>query len=48
MPRFAVGANCKFSLSVEADHADAAIEQAQKIPYSDWETAWAPIEADQE
>lgn len=48
MPHFIVRANCEFSLSVAADNADAAIEQAQKIPYSDWDTAWAPIDADQE
>jgi len=48
IPRFTVTTNCEFSLSVEADTADAAIEQAQKVPYSDWGTAWAPIEAEQE
>ena len=48
MPHFTVRTNGEFSLSVEADTADAAIEQAQKVPYSDWGTAWAPIEAEQE
>ena len=48
MPSFTVRTNCEFSLSVEADNAGAAIERAQKTPYSDWDTAWAPIEVDQE
>ncbi len=48
MPRFIVRTDCEFSLSIEADNADAAIEQARESPYSDWDTAWAPIEADQE
>jgi len=30
MPSFTVRTNCEFSLSIEADNADAAIEQAQK------------------
>lgn len=48
MPRFTVRTNCEFSLSIEADTADTAIEKAQNILYSEWDTAWAPIEADQE
>lgn len=46
MPRFVVRTNCEFSLSVEADNDDAAIRQAQEIPQSDWDTAWAPIGAE--
>jgi hypothetical protein len=48
MPCFIVRTNCEFSLSVDADNADAAIAQAQETPFSEWETAWAPIEADEE
>lgn len=48
MPRFTVRTNCEFSLSVDADNADAAIAQAQAVPFSEWDTAWAPIEADAE
>ena len=48
MPRFTVRTNCEFSLSIEADNADAALEQAQKVSYAHWDTAWAPIEAEQE
>src|SRR2546428_104972 len=35
-------------LPPRADNADAAIEQAQKKSYAHWDTAWAPIEAEQE
>jgi hypothetical protein len=48
MPRFTVRTNCEFSLSVEADNADAALKQAQQVRYSAWNTAWAPIEAEEE
>jgi hypothetical protein len=48
MPRLTVRTNCECSLSIEADDAEAAIEQAQEIPHSDWDKAWAPIEAAQE
>ncbi|MGH7307386.1 MAG: hypothetical protein ACREK6_01695 [Candidatus Rokuibacteriota bacterium] len=48
MPRFTVRTNCECSLSIEADDAEAAIEPAQETPYSDWDTAWAPIEAEEE
>lgn len=48
MPRFTVRTNCEFSLSLEADNAATAIARAQEIPFSDWDTAWAPIEAEQE
>jgi len=48
MPSSTGRTNCEFSLSIEADSADAAIEQVQKVPYGDWATAWAPIEAEQE
>jgi hypothetical protein len=48
MPRFTVRTNCEFSLSIEADNADAAIAQAHQLSYSDRDTAWAPIEAEEE
>ena len=48
MPSFTVRTTCEFSLSIVADSADAAIAQAQDVDYSDWDTAWAPIEAEEE
>jgi len=48
MPRFTVRTNCEFSLSVDADSADTAITQVQAVPFNDWDTAWAQIEADEE
>lgn len=42
MPRFTVRTNCEFSLSIEADNADAAAALAREVPDSGWDAAWGP------
>jgi len=49
-----VRTNCEYSLEVEVraldmdDAGEKAVTKAEKIPYAQWNQAWAPFEAEQE
>jgi len=48
MPTWVVRLNCEYSLEVEADTADEAMAEAEKLDVAEWEQAWSPIEAEEE
>ena len=45
--KYLVRDNCEYSLEVEAESAEKAMELASKIPHSDWSQAWAPREVEE-
>jgi hypothetical protein len=48
MPTWIVRTNCEYSLAIEAETAEEAMQQAEAVPYSEWGQAWAEYEAELE
>ena len=48
MPRFIVRTNCEYSLEVEAETPEKAMEKAQTQDIATWNQAWAPAEAEEQ
>ncbi len=45
--KYLVRTNCEYSILIEADDEDQAMEKAGHIEYKLWQEAWAPFEAEE-
>ena len=48
MPNWIVRLNCEYSIEIEADDADGAMDKSNKISLEDWNQAYSGIEAEEE
>ena len=46
MPKYLVRANCEYSMAVEADSEDEALEIACRTRLNEWDQAWSPDEVE--
>lgn len=46
MPRYLVRKNCEYSLEVEAENPDKALEEAGRHALEKWIEAWSPSEVE--
>jgi len=48
VPNFIVRLNCEYSIEIEAEDADGAMDKASEVDCADWNQAWSVIEAEEE
>lgn len=47
MANWIVRTNCEYSIFIEAATAEEAMQEAEGIPVSEWDKAWASYEAEE-
>lgn len=48
MPIFLVRKNCEWSVTVEADDEDLAMQIAENLPDDKWNESWSDIDAEEQ
>ena len=47
VPRFEIRKNCEYIIEIDAENADDAMDQANKLDLDGWDQAWSGIEAEE-
>jgi hypothetical protein len=48
MAKHIVRKNCEYSMAIEAESAEEAIQIADKIPDNEWNQSWSALEVEEE